>query len=65
MSSIKETYGIVNINQSKLAEALSVTPQYISMIFSGKRKATEIRKRIISLIEVDIASFTFKFSKAA
>lgn len=39
------------INQSELARQLNVTPAYICMILSGKRKSSKLSKRIIEILK--------------
>lgn len=38
-------------NKSEIARELKVSPQYISMILSGKRKAPAVRKRISNMLK--------------
>ena len=42
------------LNKSEIARRLNVSPAYISMIFSGKRKAPHIREKIVRIIKSEL-----------
>jgi DNA-binding transcriptional regulator YdaS (Cro superfamily) len=42
------------LNKSEIARRLDVSPAYVSMIMSGKRKALKIRSRIIEIITSEL-----------
>ena len=42
------------INKSEIARRIGVTPQYIQMILTGKRKANHIREKINSIIKKEL-----------
>ncbi|EAC8350582.1 TPA: helix-turn-helix transcriptional regulator [Listeria monocytogenes] len=44
----------LNINQKQLAKLLNITDVYLSDILNGRRQASDKRRMIIKILELDI-----------